>query len=271
MNGKPFAFGSLFTGSGAFDLGLERAGLRCRWQVEKDPACRVVLDDEWPGLHRPDDATAFARGDLEGLHVDVICGGDPCPKRSRVGRIHGSDSPDLWPEFLRIVSALRPLWVLREHVVSPDADECAGMLADLGYSVVLVEMDGAQITGQSRPREFLCGVLAAAGICPLRVFSQREGDPGRPEAIEEAGPVAACLTTDPQRFDACDNYVLEPGRGLRILDAVERERLQGLPDGWTGRLSFAGRARLTGNALIVHQAEWLGRRLTEHHAGDANG
>lgn len=256
--------GSLFTGSGAFDLGLERAGMTCLWQVENDRQCRLILERNWPGVARYGDIRDLDLADL--APVDIVCGGDPCPHRSRANRIHGSDSPDLWPDFLRVVSALRPLWVLREHVVSADADECGLDLARLGYSPVLVEMDGAEITGQSRPREFLCGVLAPAGICPARVFSEPEGAGRSAEAVGRTGPVAGCLSTHNQRFDSRDNYVLEPGRGLRILDGVERERLMDLPDGWTAGLSARTRARLTGNAVIVRKVEWLGRRIVDFDA-----
>lgn len=69
-------FGSLFAGFGGFDLGFERAGLRCVWQVENNEYCRRVLAKHWPGLRRPHDVRDFPPDD--DWYADVICGGFPC-------------------------------------------------------------------------------------------------------------------------------------------------------------------------------------------------
>ena len=56
-------FGSLFTGIGGFDLGLERAGMKCLWQVEIDPYCNRVLERHWPGVKRYADITKLSGDD----------------------------------------------------------------------------------------------------------------------------------------------------------------------------------------------------------------
>jgi DNA (cytosine-5)-methyltransferase 1 len=45
-------FGSLFAGIGGFDLGFERAGMECAWQVEIDDYCNRVLEKHWPDVRR---------------------------------------------------------------------------------------------------------------------------------------------------------------------------------------------------------------------------
>jgi len=52
-------FGSLFSGIGGIDLGLERAGMTCTWQVEIDDYCAKVLEKHWPGVPRHDDVKTF--------------------------------------------------------------------------------------------------------------------------------------------------------------------------------------------------------------------
>ncbi len=46
-------FGSLFSGIGGFDLGFQRAGMECAWQVEIDDYCWRVLEKNFPEVkHR---------------------------------------------------------------------------------------------------------------------------------------------------------------------------------------------------------------------------
>jgi ribosomal protein S27AE len=56
-------FGSLFAGIGGFDLGLERAGMTCKWQVEIDPYCQKVLAKHWPDVPKVSDIQLLVESD----------------------------------------------------------------------------------------------------------------------------------------------------------------------------------------------------------------
>ncbi|KKK80610.1 hypothetical protein LCGC14_2821790, partial [marine sediment metagenome] len=54
--------GSLFSGIGGLDLGLERAGWEVKWQVEINEWCRKILTKHWPDVPR--------HGDIKELQGD---------------------------------------------------------------------------------------------------------------------------------------------------------------------------------------------------------
>lgn len=135
MNGRA-TFGSLFAGIGGIDLGLERAGWECRFQVEWDPYCTRVLERHWPDVRRFGDIGAVDWSTVE--PVDLLAGGFPCQPFSSAGLRRGlADDRWLWPEFARAVRELRPRYVLVENVpgllVGRGMGAVLGDLAELGF------------------------------------------------------------------------------------------------------------------------------------------
>ena len=127
--------GSLFSGIGGIDLGLERAGFKIEWQIEIDPWCQKVLTKHWPNIERFSDVRECGKENLK--PVDLICGGFPCQDVSLAGKRAGlrGKRTTLWSEFARIISEIRPRWVLVENVpglLSSDSGQFFGnILRDL--------------------------------------------------------------------------------------------------------------------------------------------
>lgn len=111
-------FGSLFAGIGGFDLGLERAGMECRWQVEIDPYASSVLAKHWPDVQRWGDVRTFPVGDPADWQVDLICAGVPCQPVSHAGKQKGADDERwMWGEALRVVADLCPTFFVAENPI----------------------------------------------------------------------------------------------------------------------------------------------------------
>lgn len=218
-------FGSLFAGIGGFDLGFERAGMRCVWQVEIDPYCRRVLAKHWPDVPRWDDVKTFTGDGFE--RPDVICGGFPCQpfsSASRGRRRGAADDRYLWPEMRRIVDAIRPAWVVVENVAHLDGTVLEEVVFDLeasGYEVGTLEVPACAFGhDHRRTRLWILG------------HTDRDGKPGLSVDAEMAG----VPWVDRQ-----------PG-GV------------GTEDGISTRLD---RLRGLGNAVVPQVAEWIGRWIVE--------
>jgi DNA (cytosine-5)-methyltransferase 1 len=242
---KTLTFGSLFAGIGGFDLGLERAGMKCEWQVEIDPYATRVLEKHWPTVRRWNDVRTFPpEGDW---NVDVICGGFPCQDVSNAGLRAGitGERSGLWKEYLRVVRELRPRYVIVENVAALLArgmDTVLGDLAESGYDAEWECLPSScfGLYG-NRDRVFICAY--GQGSVP-GVFSESRGDWRRQWESRRLAGSAAASKWPGKRFEG------EPDVAPLV---------HGVP-GWMGR---RGAGRGLGNAVVPQVAEWIGRRITE--------
>ena len=126
--------GSLFSGIGGLELGVEHAtGGRVAFQVERDAWCREVLAKHWPDAVRYDDVCT-----VRGLPaVDILCGGFPCQDVSLAGKRagFGGERSSLWREYRRIIADVGPRFVFVENVpgllTADDGYAFAEVLGDL--------------------------------------------------------------------------------------------------------------------------------------------
>lgn len=135
-------FISLFAGIGGLDLGLERAGMECVAQVEKEPFCLEVLTKHWAHVPKYKDVLDVGKHNLP--TADLICGGFPCQDVSLTGKRAGLEGKrsTLWSEYFRIICEIRPRWALAENVpglLSSDNGEfftrILRQLSSIGYDV----------------------------------------------------------------------------------------------------------------------------------------
>ena len=237
--------GSLCSGIGGFELGLEAAGLGpTLYQVEVDPYSRAVLARHWPDALRFEDLRHVAERPADLPAVDVIAGGTPCQDLSSAGKGAGLDGAksSLWFAMLRVVQAKRPRFVVWENVpgcVRRGLDRVVGGLCDVGYRVVGTRVAAGDVGGaHRRERVLIVGYLADAD-------GEGELQPERGER-EERG--RACYSGEPLRVAP---WAPEPSVGRVAHGVPDRaHRLFGL-----------------GNALVPACAVLAGQLVADVHAG----
>ncbi len=267
-----YTFGSLFAGIGGIDLGLERAGMVCKWQVEIDDYCQKVFAKHWPNVKRYADVRDCGKHNLE--PVDLICGGFPCQDVSLAGKRAGLEGKrtTLWSEFARIIGEFRPRWVLAENVpglLSSDNGRFFGnVLRDLaacGYDAEWDCIPAAAVGApHRRDRVFIvayprCGIESQC--CNAKsVFTEWDGTKESTNQISRSGGKPTSLA------DANCAWQQQPqGMFCQKWGWIGNSR-QWATEPNVGRVangvpSRVDRLKCLGNAVVPQVAEWIGRQI----------
>jgi DNA (cytosine-5)-methyltransferase 1 len=236
--------GSLFAGIGGFDLGFERAGMKTVWQVEIDEYCRRVLARHFPDAERFDDVRTVGRHNLKS--VDVICGGFPCQDISNSGPKFGLTGArsGLWEQMRRIISELRPRFVVVENVEAlliRGMGTVIGDLAAIGYDA-----------------EWECLPMSAFGAAHhrSRIFIVAYPEQDRQPLFSGDVPISI-----PPFLGASTTSLDTFGH---LVEEMEKRSCEPAILGSIDELSKTLRQlEVFGNAVSPDIAEWIGRRIIE--------
>jgi len=248
-------FGSLFAGIGGLDLGLERAGMECKWQVEIDDYCQKVLAKHWPDITLYGDVHNVGNHNLEA--IDLICGGFPCQDVSQQGLRKGitkGTRSGLWFEFHRIIEEMQPQWAIIENV--------RGLLSiDNGAGFGTVLRDLATIRYNA---EWACFPASAFGAHHKRYRVFIVAYP-QSRNVQPPKQTRACQSSTWEQEQGHTNR----DRGIFAQLPTIDPRLSSEPR--VGRVAHGiphrvDRLRALGNAVVPQVAEWIGQRILEMEA-----
>lgn len=286
---KTFTYGSVCSGIGGCSCAFDPLGWRCRWFYEIDPFACKVLHHHYPEVPNYGDATKNAD---EATSVDLVVAGTPCPSFSITGKRKGLADPrgKIAFAFTEIVERTKPRWIVWENVdgvrTSNQGRDFALFLHTLGelglwwaFRVLDVSTFGV---AQRRRRVFVVGHRGGCGpaLAALAIRPQRRTDSAPVDEIQEEGLARAYGDGDGWSGDETPKRqvgilptlrathggegvgIAQNGR-LRKLTAVEMERCQGFPDGWTdvAGATYGQRKKVLGNAFCVPAVRWIGERI----------
>ena len=254
--------GSLFSGIGLLELGLELAGLgSVAWQCEIDPWCRRVLARHWPAAERFADVRTVCS-----VRADILCGGFPCQPFSVAGKRRGfDDNRWLWPEFARIIDETRPKIVVAENVPGlrkTGLRRVLGDLAGIGYDAEWTHFRASDI-GAPHERNRVWIVATNPDSVKLR------NEPGwldraarKAAAVVDRHDVANVAYSDGVgRLESARRFAIK--RGWPSECGWTLGEIARMDDGSARKLDIGRRRKALGNAVVMPCARLVGRAVVE--------
>ena len=222
------SLGSLFSGSGGFELAGQKVGITPVWASEIAPFPTLVTYRRFPDMARYGDVSRIDGAGVPG--VDVVTFGSPCQDLSVAGRREGlsGSRSGLFFEAIRIIKQMRaassgkyPRFAVWENVTGalysnkggdfhevlgqivsvasekkasrlprPARWQSAGAIVDSGFSIAWRVLD-AQYFGLPQRRKRIYLVADFAGRSAPEILFERQGEGGDSCSLEEAGQAFA--------------------------------------------------------------------------------
>src|SRR6188768_1095834 len=172
---------SLFSGIGGFDLAASWMGWENVFQCEIDPYCQAVLKKNFPQTKRYGDIKQLDATPYRGT-IDILTGGFPCQPYSLAGKRKGNkDDRHLWPEMLRVITEVRPTYIVAENVYGLINwskglvfEQVQTDLENIGYEVTPVILPACSANAPHK-RDRIWFIAHASGKpCNISVFEWRQ-------------------------------------------------------------------------------------------------
>lgn len=256
----------LFSGIAGFSLAARWLDWQTVAFAEIDPFCRSVIRKHWPRTPIFEDirdvsATSLRAAGID--HVDIACGGFPCQDISLAGKgdgIHASRS-GLWWEMRRVVSDVRPRWLVVENVPglrTRGGDAVLASLEELGYACWPLVV-GAWTVGAPHRRDRVW-IVAHRQSERLAQRSRQRGDAREEfETLERNG---SCEPGQSHRWPARPGEPQHEWEAPRLVESGLCRATDGLP----GRLAPSRRRaelKALGNAVVPQVAYEVLRAVGE--------
>jgi DNA (cytosine-5)-methyltransferase 1 len=277
--------GSLFSGIGGLELGLERTGkFKTIWNCENDEYASAILRKHWPEIPNLGDITKVEWERIE--KPNLLCGGFPCQDISIAGKQKGikeGTRSGLWFEFAKAIRIIRPRYVLIENVpmlANNGGTIVLSSLAEIGYDAEWFTLSAAEVGAwHKRERFFIIAYSNSLRSGCNNGDDNREGGyfpTNEKRIVEKAfeGEQGKRITSIGEMGDVSNPNGSRQQKSWFSIAAKAKQFAIKCPGEWKtepalGRVAngipnFVDRIKCLGNAVVPQVAQVIGKAIAEY-------
>ena len=179
---------SLFSGIGGPEVAAVMLGWHNAFHCDINPFGRSVLEYWFPNSESYGDIKTTDFKKWQGK-IDVLTGGFPCQPFSYAGKRRGADDDRyLWPEFKRVITEIRPTWVVGENVAGIASMVEQGEISEMASQAVMFKKNN-RVHGYRQEQPFtierVCSDLESIGysVQPMLIPAVAVGAPHRRDRV----------------------------------------------------------------------------------------